>query len=229
MNRCKVICHMMVSIDGKIDGKFMDEPQSDPVGDYYEDWKNNNGKAWGNGSNTHAKFFGYHEVDYSVYDTSSIDYSDYVIIDDERNYIVTFDTKGKCNWNTNTVDYFGISRNLMVLSKQARKEYLAHLQALNIPYIFAGEDKIELSVALEKLKNLFGIDTLVMCGGAVINGAFLKDDLVDEISHVVAPYVEGDEGATVMNTKGAFNNKEFVFQSADAIPGNGVHLKFSKK
>ena len=94
--------------------------------------------------------------------------------------------------------------------------------------ISAGEDKIELSVALEKLKNLFGIDTLVMCGGAVINGAFLKDDLVDEISLVVTPYVEGDEGATVMNTKGAFNNKEFVFQSADAIPGNGVHLKFSK-
>ena len=68
-----------------------------------------------------------------------------------------------------------------------------------------------------------------MCGGAVINGAFLKYDLVDEISLVVAPYVEGDEGATVMNTKDAFNNKEFVFQSEDAIPGNGVHLKFSKK
>ena len=37
MNYCKVVCHMMVSIDGKIDVKFMDEPKSDPVGDYYED------------------------------------------------------------------------------------------------------------------------------------------------------------------------------------------------
>ena len=219
---------MMVSIDEKIDGRFMDEPQSDPVGDYYEDWKNNNGKAWGNGSNTHAKFFGYHEVDYDAYDINDIDYSDYILTDDEHNYIVTFDSKGKCNWNTNTVEYFGISRNLMVLSKKTQKEYFAHLRALNIPYIFAGEDSIDLSVALNKLKNLFGIETLVMCGGSVINGAFFRENLVDEISLVVAPYVEGDESLSIMNTKGVFNNNEFRFTTADAICGNGVHLRFMK-
>lgn len=228
MDRCKVICHMMISIDGKIDGKFMDEPQSDPVGDYYEDWKNKNGKAWGNGSNTHAKYFGYHDVDYSVYDTESIDYSDHVIVDEDHNYIVTFDTRGKCNWISNTVNYFGESKNLMVLSQNAPKSYLAHLRALEIPYIIAGIDKIDLETALVKLKSLFGIETLVICGGAVINGAFFSNGLVDEISLVVTPYVEGDSSSTVINTAGAYNNGEYKFMNAIPTDGNGVHLRFNK-
>lgn len=36
MNRCKVICHMMTSIDGKIDGKFMEEKGCSVSGDYYD-------------------------------------------------------------------------------------------------------------------------------------------------------------------------------------------------
>lgn len=218
----------MTSIDGKIDGKFMDEKYSDPVGDYYEDWKNKAGKAWGNGSNTHAKYFGFHEVDYSGYDVSGITYDDYVVLDDEHNYIVTFDTHGKCNWIENTVDYFGISRNLMVLSKATRKEYLAHLRALQIPYIFAGEDKIDLRVATEKLYKLFGIETLVMCGGAVINGAFFAENLVDEISLVISPYVEGDTGITIADMKGKSNLSAYGFAKAVEVDGHGVQVIFKR-
>lgn len=218
----------MVSIDGKIDVKFMDEPKSDPVGDYYEDQKNKNGKAWANGSNTHVRFFGYHNVDYLKYDITNIDYSDYVIIDEKHNYIITFDTKGKCNCIKNIVDYFGESRDLMVLSKLTPKSYLAHLRTLEIPYIIAGEESINLKLALEKLKELFGIETIILCGGSVINGAFIKENLVDELSLVIAPYVEGSEQYSIFNTFGYFNNKEYKLISAKEISGNGVHLRFCK-
>lgn len=36
MDRCKVICHMMTSIDGKIDGSYMDEESNEPIGDFYD-------------------------------------------------------------------------------------------------------------------------------------------------------------------------------------------------
>lgn len=38
MDRCKVICHMYVSIDGKIDGDYMNEEGCDPSGEYYDCW-----------------------------------------------------------------------------------------------------------------------------------------------------------------------------------------------
>jgi len=42
---------------------------------------------------------------------------------------------------------------------------------------------------LVKLKKYFDIKTMVLGGGALINGAFLKAGLVDQISLVIAPYI----------------------------------------
>lgn len=47
-------------------------------------------------------------------------------------------------------------------------------------------------MVLTKLKQHFRINTLTVCGGATINGVFLHAHLVDEISLVVVPHVNGD-------------------------------------
>ena len=60
---------------------------------------------------------------------------------------------------------------------------------MEIPYIFAGKDKIDVEFALFKLKNIVGIDTLLLEGGSIINGAFQRANAIDEISLVVAPVV----------------------------------------
>lgn len=36
MSRCKVVCHIMASIDGKIDGNYMEEQNSKYPGEYYD-------------------------------------------------------------------------------------------------------------------------------------------------------------------------------------------------
>ena len=76
-----------------------------------------------------------------------------------------------------------------VLSKNVDERYLGYLEEMEIPYIFAGEDKIDVELALFKLKNLVGIDTLLLEGGSIINGAFQRADAIDELSLVVAPVV----------------------------------------
>ncbi len=47
---------------------------------------------------------------------------------------------------------------------------------------------------LEKLREEIGIKKLLLEGGGKINGSFLADDLIDELSVLVAPIADGSVG-----------------------------------
>ena len=74
-----------------------------------------------------------------------------------------------------------------VLTEQVDERYLGYLEKMKIPYIFAGEKEIDVDFALFKLKNIIGCKTLLLEGGSIINGHFLRTDCIDEISLVQAP------------------------------------------
>ena len=229
MERSEVIVHMYVSLDGKIDGRYMDEDDRSDSGSFYDTAIWEMGNANGNGRTTAEMYFANHEVDYSVYAGTEVPAGDFIIRDDY--YWVIFDRRGRCNWKENTVDYGGkTARVLMVLTEKVRKEYLAYLREKKIPYIFAGKEDLDFVRALEKLKADFGIDTLVLCGGAVINGAFLKQNAVDRISLVIAPYVEGDpQMKCFAETPGEYVNTKFCYESMRTFADGGVQLVFRRK
>ena len=190
MDRCKVICHMMTSIDGKIDGSYMDEESNEPIGDFYDKQIWEMGNANGSGSLTAKMYFADNEIDYSKYKNVDVSYEDNII--KSKYYWVVFDRYGKCNWNTNAIKYGGKTASLVIcLTSKVKKEYLAHLKALNISYIISNGDDINYDEVLFKLKTIFNINNLVLTGGAIINGVFYKLGLIDEISLVIEPYVEG--------------------------------------
>ena len=64
---------------------------------------------------------------------------------------------------------------------------------MEIPYIFAGESEIDVELALFKLKNIIGINNLLLEGGSIVNGYFERADMIDELSLVVAPMIAGSE------------------------------------
>ena len=80
-----------------------------------------------------------------------------------------------------------------VLTAQVDGRYLGYLQAMEIPYIFAGETEIDVKIALEKIKNLIGISSLLLEGGSVVNGYFQRAGVIDELSLVVAPIIADAE------------------------------------
>lgn len=225
MNRSKVICHMYVSIDGKIDGRYMDEDDRSDSGEFYDlaIWEMGNANA--NGRHTAQMYFAHEDIDYSKYDTAGIGYEDHILRSDY--YWVIFDRKGACNWGVNEVTYGGkTARVVMVLTKQVKKEYLAHLRALGIAYIFAGEDEMDLTLALQKLKADFNIDDLILCGGATINGAFHKAGLIDEISLVMAPYIEGSHAEKGFAELDGYSGRKYVYESARPFKDGGIQLIF---
>ncbi len=74
-------------------------------------------------------------------------------------------------------------------------DYLAELREIGISYLFAGPEGRDLALALETLGGeAFGIETLLLEGGGTINGAFLKAGLIDEISLLIYPGIDGLAG-----------------------------------
>ncbi len=69
--------------------------------------------------------------------------------------------------------------------------FLAMLWEKEISYIVSGKSSVDLTNAVNQLGEHFGIRTLLLEGGGHINGAFLEADLVDEVSLLVVPGIDG--------------------------------------
>lgn len=80
---------------------------------------------------------------------------------------------------------------LIMLSENAPAEYLDYLRDRNISYIVAGRERIDLNRAMEILGAEFGVERLVVVGGGKINGGFLSAGLIDELSLLLAPGIDG--------------------------------------
>ena len=78
MDRAKVIIHMYMSIDGKIDGDWDGLPGDKISGDYYDDQLFRLGSANANGSNTIVMYAAKGHPDLSKYDGQKIEYRDWV-------------------------------------------------------------------------------------------------------------------------------------------------------
>ena len=196
---------MTTSIDGKVTGDFLFRDEcSEAVEEYYEINRKLKcdgficGRVTMEGSFTQEYY-----PDLSQYKAVKPDPCRMDFMLDKENltgfYAIAFDTNGKLGWKSNRIidpdgdsGYDG-AQIIEVLSENVDERYLGYLESLEIPYIFAGENEIDVEFALFKLKNLFGIDKLLLEGGSIIDGAFLRADAVDELSLVVAPTIADED------------------------------------
>ena len=83
---------------------------------------------------------------------------------------------------------------VLLVTERVSDDYLAHLQTAGVSYLFCGKKEIDLPTALRKLATAFGLRKLMLQGGGKFNGAMLKAGLVDEISQIIVPVVDGGVG-----------------------------------
>jgi 2,5-diamino-6-(ribosylamino)-4(3H)-pyrimidinone 5'-phosphate reductase len=103
-------------------------------------------------------------------------------------YAISVDTLGKLRWSSGDLDGDHL---VCVLSERAPADYLTILREKGISYVVAGESSVNLAETVDQLGEHFGIRTLLLEGGGHINAAFLQVDLVDEVSLLVVPGVDG--------------------------------------
>ena len=196
MDRPYIICHMTISIDGKVTGEFLSAPECEKATDvYYQINRDYAADGFACGRVTmEGSFTGgwYPDLDKYIPVNSPMDY----LTDDMGSFFaVAFDPHGRLGWKHHTIidedPGYGGARIIEVLTHQADPRYLHYLQIMDIPYIFAGETEIDVDLALIKLKNYFGIRTLLLEGGSILDGAFQRASVIDELSLVIAPVVAG--------------------------------------
>lgn len=196
MERPYIICHMTTSIDGKVTGDFLRRDECTPATEvYYEINRNLKCNGFICGRVTMEESFTQNWYPNLADYPSVSNKSDFIPNNHSDFYAVAFDTNGKLGWKSDKIidpdgdpGYDG-AYIIEVLSENTDEHYLGYLKAMNIPYIFAGKETIDVNLALFKLKKLFGIEKLLLEGGSILNGSFQRANAVDELSLVVAPVI----------------------------------------
>lgn len=217
---------MFTSIDGKIQNDFYDHPDISYAWGVYEERNYTYGQAIGVGRSTVDSG---KRPDLRKYQGAAKEYKDKVIMDDCI-YGVIFDRHGLMCWEGNYQEYKNIPKRriLEILTEQVSPEYLGYLDEKEIPYLFGGKEDLDLALVLQKLKRDYGIETMVLGGGAMLNAAFFAADVVDEISLVIAPGVNG--GRNKLSFVGAEEvsafPKFFKLKEAEQIGHNSLILHY---
>ena len=198
----EIFIYMLSSMDGIATGEYLDVAESD-VALYFEREYSFGSKSILVGRSTMEEGIPKGEIDLSKFKGTKVDRTDYVAPQKNGYYFITIDSKGKLQWKTSFFCVFEAdgrtqkSQSITILSEQVSDEYLAYLKSIEVSYIFAGKDSIDLREALKKLKKLFGINRIIMEGGPTTSSIFIKEDLVDKIIILQAPYIASPGGKTL--------------------------------
>lgn len=226
-NYPKVICHMYVTIDGKIVTDLQGYPNCQQAGDIYDALIFSNSKAWGCGRET-FQYLSNENIDLNKYSIKHGELKDH-FVKDER-YCIAFDRKGKLFFKEEYNDYANQkSRFVSILTESVDRRFVSYLDSKNISYLFCGKKDLDLSLFLTKIKKL-GIDVFYLCGGAQINSLFFQQDLVDEISLVICPGIQGgrNELTFVGSDDISAFPKYFKVKNVEVLEGNTIYLTYIK-
>lgn len=235
MNRPYIFCHMMTSLDGKIMGKYMETPEANAAGDVFYNisfGKNPYYKhqGWLSGRVTTDDNFTFYEKPELDENAPTVPEGDFVAKKTDM-YYVSIDPSGKLGWKKAELTYVDTTAHVLeVLTENASNAYKAFLRKMKISYIIAGKDGLDYALALEKLKELFGIETLMLGGGGVLNWSFIQAGMCDEVSVVIAAAADGSmDTPALFSAKNGFAHEtpvSFVLQSAEVKDGGSVWLRY---
>ena len=214
MKKPFVVCHMLTSLDGKIDGEFFSAPQTAPA------------------SRAYGELRGFYGCQATLYGTTTMiggyaagpapalwevgllgkaslpQEADFVSPEGKvlGNFIVALDPKGELGYHTATIEKKNrpAAHVIEAVTEQASSAYLQYLRGLGISYLTAGRERVDCALLLDKLSGLFGIERLMVAGGGLANWSFLQEGLIDELSWVVAPVADGSTTAVSIFERGSF-------------------------
>ena len=176
-----VILHIGMSIDGRIDWGVGDE------GLYYELAAHFNADVMLTGSRTML----------TAYASQDIPQEDDEPLESRELHplhvplLVVVDSRGQVRgWSQIKKEPYW--RNAMALcSRSTPLEYLDYLQKRHVEYVVMGDERVDLRAALEELNARYGVKTVRVDSGGILNGALLRAGLVDEVSVLIGPCLVG--------------------------------------
>lgn len=206
--RPKVICHIMGSVDGKVLVDRWSQPYNgQSIADYAKVYVELGASlqtdAWTFGKNTITEIFterfqGQTRSKYTSQSTTSV----YKVEGESKRKFIAIDPEADIFYTSNTLRGDDI---IAVVGKYASDEYLEFLRKMNISYLVVASIS-DMENILRKLNTEFGITSISLQGGGVLNGGMLKQGVVDELSYVVYPGIDGTaDSISIFNYRGNSN------------------------
>ncbi|GBQ86095.1 dihydrofolate reductase family protein [Asaia krungthepensis] len=217
MNRPDILCHMMSSIDGRIDTDRWTLPADGQARDtlvnqYFALEESFDADGWMIGRTTASAHF-LKTDDPIPQGARLLPRMSHIAAALEKKLAILIDPSGKLRHERADLDGDPV---VAILAESVADAYLEHLRKVGVSYCFAGEDGHDLPAAMRALHRDFGRRRLLLEGGGRINGAFLEAGLVDAISLLIYPGLDGQAGiASVFDYNG----------TASAQPAQGLSLR----
>jgi riboflavin biosynthesis pyrimidine reductase len=226
-----VICHMNASIDGRILGSRWRPAENRMAGLFERLHEELGGGSWLIGRVTgseYAKARAYADHTDQTYPREAW-FARSNAGDDATAYGIALDAQGKIAWGRSDI---GGDPIVVVLTQRVSDAHLAGLRQDGVSYIFAGEQELDLGLALEVLNRELGLERLLLEGGGGSNGAFLRAGLIDEISVAICPAVDGAKGAPSIfdssdgDARVAAPIRSMTLASTEVLEGGVVWLRY---
>lgn len=187
-----IITHMMTSVDGRIDCPMVGQLSTD---EYYIALEKLGPCSKLSGRVTTALECPAVKEEATRMEGEPIGRESVYVARQSDEYTLIVDTYGKLRFEAAETDGHPL---LCIVSEQVSAEYLETLRRQGISWIATGEERIDLPAAMEILYDRFGIKRLAVVGGGHICGGFLAAGLIDEVSLMIAPGIDGRKGQTAV-------------------------------
>lgn len=106
---------------------------------------------------------------------------------------------------------------------------------MEISYLFGGSDKLDLNLVAEKIREVLGVELLLVEGGGALNGSFMEAGLINEMSLLLAPAADGSTKTPTLFETGPYlaqndtDTTEFLLKNVERIGENGLQIQYMVK
>ena len=225
-----VICHMLISLDGRIHpSRWTQSPDGDRgvwSSAYERVHETLAGDAWLVGRVTMAEMS---KADaHPPEGPFSVMRPHHFVRRDADCYAIAFDRSGKLHFSKPDV---GGDHVVVLLGPSVPDSHLAELTKDGVSYVVAADEGMDARPLLELLGRELGIQRLLVEGGGNVNGSMMAAGVVDELSILLAPAVDGAVGITgvfeVLDARGLAGKARLRLTSSETLEHGLVHLRYA--
>jgi riboflavin biosynthesis pyrimidine reductase len=225
-----VICHMLISLDGRIHpSRWTQSPDGDRKvwsSTYERVHETLAGDAWLVGRVTMAEMS---KADaHPPEGPFSVMRPHHFARRDADCYAIAFDRSGKLHFSKPDV---GGDHVVVLLGPSVPDSHLAELTKDGVSYVVAPDEGMDARPLLELLGRELGILRLLIEGGGNVNGSMMAAGVVDELSILVAPAIDGAVGITgvfeVLDARGLAGKARLRLTSSETLEHGLVHLRYA--
>ena len=231
MKRPYFICHILSSLDGRINGPFMEMASTRQLGAEYGRIRTELGAdAWLYGTATTKEFTGFRKP--QLKETAEVPEGDFIAYAGAGFYYVSVDTKGEIGWESGIWKASGRpdAHVIEVLTESTLPAYKAYLRRIGVSYMICGKENLDCRTAAEKLAQHFGIEKVLVCGGGMVNWSFLQAGIIDELSLLLSPVTDAGAGQAALFTRipslPEGKPVEFELKKAEPLGAGGLYLNY---